>query len=290
MRLSIAEGGMRATIDSLGAELVSLSLDGREYLWQGDPSFWRGHAPVLFPFVGRLQDGAYTLEGKQYALRIHGLAKYYEFQVESQEENAVTFVLTDSEETRTQYPFSFRFLVTYRIEGQKLVITDRVENSGEKLMYFGLGGHPGFRAPLDGAGSFEDCYLEFGWPSAPSRVIFSDAVLLTGRTEPYPLEDGKIIRLSHDLFDHDAVVLQDMPWTVSLRSTKSEHSVTVSYPGMPWVGFWHAVKKKAPYVCIEPWVTLPGREGVVEDLSCISDLIRLSPARAYENVWSIALQ
>lgn len=290
MNYQIAEGGMQAVIDSHGAELVSLKLKGHEYLWQGDPAFWSGHAPVLFPFVGRLQDGACTLEGKRYEMRIHGLAKYCEFQVAEQEDKRITFVLSDTEETRAQYPFSFRFFVTYEIEGQKLVITEQVENTGEKWLYFGLGGHPGFNAPLDENGSFEDCYLEFGWPSNPSRVVFSDSVLLTGKTERYPLEDGKILRLTHSLFDHDAVVLQDMPRVVSLKSTKSARSVTVSFPGMPWVGFWHAVKKPAPYVCIEPWVTLPGREGVIEDLSCIFDLPRLAPAKTYENVWSIELQ
>ena len=32
-----------------------LALDGREYLWQADPTFWGKHAPVLFPIVGSLR-------------------------------------------------------------------------------------------------------------------------------------------------------------------------------------------------------------------------------------------
>lgn len=37
---TISKGGLSATISSKGAELTSLALDGREYLWQADPVFW----------------------------------------------------------------------------------------------------------------------------------------------------------------------------------------------------------------------------------------------------------
>ena len=34
-----------------GAELCSILRDGKEYLWQADPAFWKRHSPVLFPIV-----------------------------------------------------------------------------------------------------------------------------------------------------------------------------------------------------------------------------------------------
>ena len=37
---TIAKGRVEATIDSKGAQLMSLKLDGKEYLWQCDPAFW----------------------------------------------------------------------------------------------------------------------------------------------------------------------------------------------------------------------------------------------------------
>ena len=45
----------------------------------------------------------------------------------------------------------------------------------------------------------------------------------------------------------------------------------------------------APYVCIEPWSSLPSRQDVVEELSGKSDLIHLAPGAEYENTWSIAI-
>ena len=45
-------------VSSLGAELKSVCLDGFEYLWQGDPTYWKGQSPILFPIIG----GAHHLE------------------------------------------------------------------------------------------------------------------------------------------------------------------------------------------------------------------------------------
>ena len=47
------------TVSTLGAEMVSLkSKSGRELLWQNTlGEGWSNHAPLLFPFCGRLKDG-----------------------------------------------------------------------------------------------------------------------------------------------------------------------------------------------------------------------------------------
>ena len=57
---TIKRGGLTAAIDSMGAQLTSLALNGNEYLWQGDPAFWGKHAPILFPIVGSLRNSTAT--------------------------------------------------------------------------------------------------------------------------------------------------------------------------------------------------------------------------------------
>lgn len=49
---TIKRGGLTAAIDSMGAQLTSLALNGNEYLWQGDPAFWGKHAPIPVPHCG----------------------------------------------------------------------------------------------------------------------------------------------------------------------------------------------------------------------------------------------
>ena len=47
MLIHIQNENVSAEINTLGAELVSFKGDdGFEHIWQGDPKYWGGHAPV----------------------------------------------------------------------------------------------------------------------------------------------------------------------------------------------------------------------------------------------------
>lgn len=290
MLIEIENKYLRLTADSLGAEMQSLvSAHGTSYLWTGDPAYWSGRSPVLFPFVGRLYEQRYRLGGREYLLGLHGFAKKSEFEVRERRADSVVFSLRDSAETREQFPFSFEFLVSYALRGRSVELTYTVNNLSGEEMFFGLGGHPGFNVPFEPGTSFEDYYLRFSEPCTPELVTFSDSVLLNGENRPYELLDGQILPLRHELFDLDAVVLKNTSGAVTIATDKSARSITVSYPQMPYVGFWQASRKQAPYLCVEPWVSLPGREGVVEDFENIGDLIRLPAHRHYENIWTISI-
>ena len=42
---------------TFGGALSSIKdKDGIEYLWQGDPTYWSGQAPVLFPICGSVRN------------------------------------------------------------------------------------------------------------------------------------------------------------------------------------------------------------------------------------------
>ena len=65
MELELRRGGRTARIDTLGAELVSYRDEGGlEYIWGGDPAYWAGRNPLLFPIVGSIRnDVAESAEG-----------------------------------------------------------------------------------------------------------------------------------------------------------------------------------------------------------------------------------
>ena len=113
---------------------------------------------------------------------------------------------------------------------------------------------------------------------------------INGHDEEYPLRDSRFIDLRHDLFDEDAVILKNMAREVTLRSKISGRGVTVTYPDLPYLGIWHWPKTDAPYVCIEPWSSIPSRQDVVEEFACKSDMIQLGAGKTYETVWSIAVR
>ncbi len=91
------------------------------------------------------------------------------------------------------------------------------------------------------------------------------------------------------LFDEDAVILKNMAREITLRSKVSGRGVCVVYPDLAYLGIWHWPKTTAPYVCIEPWSSLPSRQNVIEELTCKSDLIQLPPNKKYETTWSITV-
>lgn len=290
MLLTIDNGSLSLTVDTLGAQMMNLKLRGTEYLWQGDPKYWGDRAPILFPFIARLTNDSYRFHGELYPMTIHGFANASEFSVAEQSEDTLVLELRSNETTLRQYPIDFTFRVIFRLKGDTLETTYHVENHSHVTMPFGIGGHPGFKVPVGETEQFEDYYLEFSETCQPDRVGFTPAVYLSGHDEAYPLEEGKRISLRHDLFDEDAIILKNMAREVSLRSRASSHAVTVSYPKMPYLGIWHWPHTDAPYVCIEPWSSLPSRQDVVEEFSCKSDLVQLESGGIYGNTWTITLE
>lgn len=262
--------------------------DGLQYLWQGDPRYWEDRGPNLFPYIARLTGRRYSLEGKLYEMDIHGFLKDSVLEAVQAQPDFLKLRLQSDEKTRQQYPFAFVLEIEYALCGGCIGITFRVLNQDEKKMYFGIGGHPGFRVPLETGYAFEDYRLEFAGDACPKRIEFSPDCFVTGRETPFELQDGRVLPLHHDLFDEDAIVLRDMAKTVSLVSD-GKKGVRVSCPQMDYLGFWHMPKTDAPYVCIEPWSSLPSRQGVVEDLSIQPGLLSLDPGAVYENRWSIEI-
>lgn len=277
-------------INSKGAELWSIKdKDGMEYLWQGDPQYWEDRAINLFPYIARLTEGKYVLDGKTYKMDIHGFAKDTVFQIVKKTDSEVTFRMQDTDETIKQYPFKFIFEISYRLEESSMIVTYTIENKDNKTMYFGIGGHPGFNVPLEERLAFTDYYLEFEEEKNAKRITFSDDHYVLDSEEEFLMEEGRRIRLRHEMFDDDAIVLTNMAKGVVLKSDKGSKGIRVRYPNMNYLGIWHCMHTEAPYVCIEPWSSLPSRKDVIEDFSLQSNLIALQAKEKYVNGFSVEL-
>ena len=162
MLIHIKNENETAAIDTLGAELVSfMGDDGFEHIWQGDKTYWGGHAPVLFPIVGALRDNRTCINGEWYEMKRHGVARHEEFTVTEQGEDYVTLQLTANEETKKQYPFDFVLTVSYYLTGSSITTKFTVKNADTKPMPFCIGGHPGFNIPIQSDEVFEDYDIVF---------------------------------------------------------------------------------------------------------------------------------
>ncbi|MBQ8768039.1 MAG: aldose 1-epimerase family protein [Oscillospiraceae bacterium] len=279
---------LKVTVAAKGAELMSIiAADGTEYMWQGDPNYWADRAPNIFPSVGRLTGGKYRLDGNWYELGCHGFAWLSNFEIVKHEPTYLEMLLADSEETLAVYPRKFAFTIAYTLRGDTLDVLYKVENRDEKELPFGIGGHPGFRVPLAAGKKFEDYQLRFSEKCQPEKYLVTPQYLFSGETAPFSLKDDTCIPLEHSLFDEDAIVLRSAAREVTLEAQGDSHSVTVTYPGMRYIGFWHKPHSDAPYVCIEPWCSLASFEDVPAIFEERPDLLRLAPGKTYENLWSI---
>lgn len=266
-----------AKITDVGAEMLSVvrNEDGCEYIWQGDPTYWKGHAPWLFPICSHLYEDRYTYGGKTYHMGTHGFARHMTFEAVRVEDTVLSLRLCSSEKTKESFPFDFSLTITYTLVGETLHALMDVENTGDQLLPIAPGAHPGFNVPLGGKGSYDDYYLEFAKPCDPDELVLTEAVFNSGRKIARPLREGKYLDLSHSLFVIDGIFLDNVTDTVTLRSDKSERYVTMYQPDTPYLGLWSIPQSDAPYVCIEPWCGLPSYDGVIDDLATRNDTHRV---------------
>lgn len=276
MNYSLNNEILNVTLCDRGAEAVSVRRGDCEYIWQGDPAYWAGQAPLLFPICGRLFTGKYVWEGNTYEMDLHGFARHSVFSAERIGENEIRFTLCANGETKKIYPFDFLLTVTWKLDGDTLTETVSFRNTGGTVLPAAVGFHPGFNVPLD-EGKFEDWYLEFTEKCSPDELVLSDTCFNTGKKRAFPIREETVLPLSHDLFNVDAVFLSRVASGVTLKRKGSNRSVTLNYPQCPYLGIWHKPRSDAPYVCIEPWCGLPSYDGVVEDFATRSDMFRLAP-------------
>lgn len=281
METTIKNQYISATINSFGAELISLHKDNKNYIWEIDTQFWDKTSPILFPTVGLLKNEQYQYNNKTYKLPRHGFARNFDFEMISKSEDAVTFSLKSSAETLEIYPFQFELRISYILEAHKLVVKYDVINLSNEKMYYSIGAHPAFA--IDG--NFEEFSLIFDEnKDLESHKLESE--LFSGRTELVKLNDN-VLPLNYQLFAVDALVFKNAI-TKSLTLAKNGKSVLkVDFPDFPYLGIW--TKKNAPYICIEPWL------GIADNTNSTGNLlekegIQTLEANAEKSVfWSVEI-
>ena len=253
MLYTIKNEFLSVSANDQGAELYSVLCADTELLWQGDPQWWTGRAPILFPVIGKLRGASYLHEGKQYMLQqTHGFARRSKFTLVNRSEDAITFALCDNEQTRGVYPFEFELLATYKLQGCSLYNGFKVINKSDTDMYFSIGGHPAFNCPLFQGETFEDYEIVFNENETAGTHTVTKDFLVLDETEPF-FNHSNQIALNHEIFHkYETLVFSNLKSTsAALRSRKTGASITIEFTGFPYFGVWQP--PGAPFVCLEPW-------------------------------------
>ena len=274
--VTIASDGLTASINPLGAELWSLTdAQDRELMTDADPRWWTGHAPVLFPFVGRSRGDVYRLDGRDFPMPQHGFARRMAFaQVEHLPESAV-FRLEADAATRAVYPFDFRLDMQFAVAGGTLMMTATVANRGEADMPFSFGYHPAFAWPLPYGGAVEAHVVEFETAeTAPIRKVGDEPGLIARESVASPVE-GNVLKPTHAMFEGDALIWDELESHSLLWGVPGRARLKIDFPDTPWLGLWQ--KPGARYLCVEPWAGMADLVGFEGDVWDKQGIMRLLP-------------
>ncbi|MDU1054254.1 aldose 1-epimerase family protein [Clostridium baratii] len=254
MLYTLKNSTIKITASTYGGELHNLTSGktNTEYLWNGDSTYWKYHAPILFPIVGKVKDGEYRACGQTYKLPQHGLARVSEFNMIDKTDDSITFELKYSEDTLKVYPYKFSLRINYTLIDNGVKVTYSVKNLDDKIIYFSIGAHPAFMCPIEKNETMNDYYFEFNEVENKSIMLLNSNGYFKHEKEPY-LNNSNIIPLSKEVFKNDALVFENLKSNkISLKSKNHNKSLTMDFTGFPYMGLWSKATG-APFVCIEPW-------------------------------------
>ena len=262
MEFILENAYLKVTVTDWGAQVKSVihKRDGVEHIWQADPAVWGYHAPILFPYCGKLRDGKLTHNGVEIPSPAqHGFARTATHRLRRHTPDMVELELTETAETMAVFPWKFRLLSTFTLRDDTLCHALTVENTGSDILHFGLGYHPAFAIPFDDAHSFSDYSLIFSQEESP----------LCLETAPRGLVNGKVYSLGSNLreipvtagmFHNDSHCMINLrSETLGLYEKDTGRGVECDISQFPYTLIWS--KPGQPrFICIEPWHSLPDYE------------------------------
>ena len=250
---TIRNDKLTVAIKTLGAEMTSIkTADGNEHLWQGDPAWWSGQAPLLFPVAGALKDDEYILNNKTYHMPKHGFAKYRVFDVEAQSDAAVTFLLAGENARHEGFPIDYELRVRYALEDNRIKIDYTITNLGDGPMYACVGAHEAYACP-DGVDNYEIAFDEDEGGHVANSLF--EKGYQAHKCEDIALVNNALPLHAADFEGTTLTFLTLKSRGVTLRRRTGEKIAHVDYTGFNYLLLWTI--PGADYICIEPWSNHP---------------------------------
>ena len=283
MTLTIENEYIRLSVKEEGGSMTSVFDKKRntEMLYQPKENSWQGQDIFIFPFVARLVDGTYTYNGKEYALKNHGLLRYSKGKGCINKDGDIEISFASDEESLKRYPFPFKATARYHLEKNQVHVFYTMENTGEEQMPYMVGGHPAFKVPgketADGF-DFEGTYLTFPKVEKLYRVeqeetfSFNTGISGFGTTQRINLDKALFNKINTVILvaeDFDQVTLHKLDGsTLTMHKEKA-----------PFLALW-SDKKYGDYVAIEPWYGIPDTLPLKKEITQKAGINFLSPQSA----------
>lgn len=288
MIYTIKSGDIVAKVNSLGAELISVTLKGTELIWQSpSEEFWSKHAPLLFPVCGKLKNNAYTYKGKKYDMKGHGFISLCEFSLLKECEDEITLYAEANEKTLNAYPFNFRFEINFKATETGVVSKVKIENKSDEVMPYMFGWHPAFALMCNEEVDIND--YKFAFLNSPEYVkwfVLQHVSFINPNIRDYKTENGAYHFSEEEIYKNDTMIFTGVGTSATLYADKSSHKINFKWSeNTPNVCIWKFPDNRAKYVCIEPWSNLPANGERDEDFE-VRAMSRLNPGECEEFLFS----
>ncbi|MDE1548327.1 aldose 1-epimerase family protein [Jeotgalibaca caeni] len=275
-------------ISILGAELQRIysKKENREYLWDGNPDYWSGRAPILFPVVGRLFEDHYLHKGELYELTQHGFARKMEWELMEHSSQQAILRLQATAETKERYPFDFTLEVTYSLTDSTLETKYSVQNHTEETMPYSLGSHPAFHLPLP----FEEYEIRLQPAVSVNYVELDPPPYWSGKMKALEtIQEGKMPLRRDEAQESILIETAGKVEAVELHHPSDSHGVRLHVKEFPYFCIWTKDATEAPFICLEPFHGIPDLAGKAGELSEKEGIILLESEEVRSHVYSIEL-
>lgn len=281
MKHILQKGSTQLVVNSLGAELCSLVINGTEKVWNADPTWWPRHSPVLFPTVGKSKNGQIHVDGQVYPMGQHGFARdvEFEFKKEKSSDTVLHFSLYDSGETLQQFPFPFELHLIYTLLKTGVHLRYEVFNPGNRPLPFALGAHPAFLLPATG---FEGLFMDFMDEEIFERHLLDDG-LFNGKT--LAMGRGTRLPIKKEDFDLDAIVFKSIhSRKIALKAP--DYQLEMQFGGFEDLGIW-TKKGCREFLCLEPWYGYADSVNGETDVTKRAGIHQLEAGKSFEAFWQV---
>ena len=205
MIIELIHNNASAKIETKGAELKSLIINGREIMWCSDPAFWGKSSPVLFPAVGNVRNNKTVIGGKEVSLGKHGFARDNEFSVIRKSSNSVILSYRHNHKDG-EYPYDVTLSLQYNLFDDRIEVTYSVVNTNDDPISYCIGAHPAIAC-----NNLDDCTLTFEKrEKASTPVMDLDTRLFRSKERIERLNGTSKLALNYDMFDNDVVYFDDI--------------------------------------------------------------------------------
>jgi len=232
---------------------------------------------ILFPFVGRMAEGKYSYQNKEYQLKcnensnntLHGLVYNKKFNVVKETKNInCASVVINYEETNENlgFPYKFNLQLTYTLFENEIRLSVMIKNIDHKTFPFTLGWHPYFFCDKLSRSTLE---FESNQKIKFNENLITEKVIAHKTEKHFKIKDQQL----DDCFILNANTIDFLTpdYHIEISSNQSENYLQLYTP------------KDLPLIAIKPMT------GVSNSFNNNIGLQQLAPNQKHSTTWNVKL-